>query len=235
MRRARLLLLAVLAPVLLAGCQADVATRIDVSEQAQAALTVSARFQGDAAAAMTSDQQLVADIEALFTERGATRVQTQREDSTVTVSGVVDYEALVRSADVTGVRSAALATAEDTGTVTVTLAKPAALVKALTDQAQRSAADEADATALTETFLATTSVTVEVTFPGSATVASDPTLEPFLVVEGTQVRFSAPLAEMPSGEFVATGHLQPPRFLLWWALGAVVLGGIVAAFFMRRG
>lgn len=184
---------------------------------------------------MTSDPQLVADVEALFTERGATRVQTQREDSLVTVSGVVDYDTLTQSSDVTGVRGAGLVTEEDTGVVTVMLARPAALVKALTDQAQRSAADEADARALTETFLATTSVTVEVAFPGAATATSSPELERFLTTEGTQVRFTAPLAEMPNGEFVVTGNLQPPRFLLWWALGAVVLAGIAAAFFMRRG
>lgn len=234
MRRVLLALLPLLTATMLVGCQAEVATHVDVSDQAQASLTVSASFRGDAAVALREDPDLVGDLTSLFTERGATEVQTFEDNDQITVTGQVDYDALTQAADITGIRRASLTSTGEQATVALALSQPQALVAALSDQAARAAANEADAQALTATFLATTLITVQVSFPGPVSTATAPELESFVAVEGNTATLSAPLVDMTGGDFTVTGDLQGSSPLIWWIAAVVAVLAAVGVFVLRR-
>jgi hypothetical protein len=206
------------------ACRAEVTTLVEVAGAGVASYTVSARFDGAAAEALTANPALVEQVSETFRSRFA--VTSRDRDGEVwvwTASPTADE--LAAAAGVTGVAGVRAAVSDDRSEVTVVVdvVDPVQLRTAIADGASPEAV-----VALTDA----TVVSVAVVMPGGVRSASSASGAP-VTVDGTVAelrwRLSAP---SPVGAFEVTGSpVAPaawlPRILLATAAVTAVLVVVV--------
>jgi hypothetical protein len=130
------------------------------------------------------------------------------------------YDQLARSGTLLGVSSATLSGADPDVTQTLQLAKPTALA----DAVRTATKTQPDSAALADTMLRTTTVAVNVTFPGGVSHVSDPAAS----VDGDTVSLSRTVASARAGTVTVTGDPSPARWPYYGGAAALLTAAVLA-------
>jgi hypothetical protein len=228
MRSALRFLAALVAGVVLTGCQARVGTLVEASSSG-AKVRVEVRFDGDGLQIEEPQQQrLLAVLEERSGERADRSDDGKRFWVEVPIERVGEY------ANLTGVRSIETEYADGVRTVRAALVAPSALVSAIADGVK----GEQDADALLTAALGSTEVGVSVrmgSIERAAFTDSQGGVQE-LSTGGSEVEWYYALAETRlgvlevSGRDATDGGVNVPLL----AIAAVLLGAIVLAVLRRR-
>lgn len=221
--RAAAAVVAALAALLLTGCTATVTTDFEVTSATAATVHVGAVFTDEAADMLAANASARAELVGVFTDRTGTSPEVVAGAHRLELRSTVSYDQLARSGALLGVSSAKLSGADSDVTLTLQLAKPTALA----DAVQSATKTQPDSAALAETMLRTTTVTVNVTFPGGVAHVSDPSA----TVDGDTVTLSRTVAAAQAGTLEVTGDPHPARWPYYGGGAALVA---VAALTWRR-
>jgi hypothetical protein len=211
----------------LAGCRADVTTQVVVTSESDARARVEVSFEGEAAKALSRDDNLSRLLET-YEHLTGVQPEVSRGGGTLGVSAELDYETLKQVAGVTGVRSLRLEP-ETGGEVTVTaeLVEPVALIEAIVATAHE---QEDDPGPYLAAVAGSSWVTLRIELPGGVSSAQVP-VEIGGETTRTALVVSQPLSEFVPGTVSVTGTpgrawpRLPSRPLVLLAGTAVVLAG----------
>ena len=226
MRRA---VAAVFAAVVLAtGCEATVATGVDVDSTDSVSAEVTVTLTGSAAEAFSRDVALLNRLEKLIEDRAGATASREVSDERVSFHAEVDPDRVADASGLTGVAGLDVAADGDDARLTVGLVAPSELTAALADT------PDPDAVPL---LLENTSVVLEVRTGGVRSVSGFDAAAPgvSLVNADGVVTLSRTLDSAPAGTLtvvaapVASG---PPWVLIGAAL--LVAGAAVACWRRRR-
>jgi hypothetical protein len=221
-----------------AGCEASVATRVEVTSATTTDITAVVRFTGEAASKIAGDPKTETElIKAITSRTGGQRPERTGDAGELVYTVPVTFEQLTASSDVLGISTATLSGNDDDATVRITLAQPEGLLKAIV----AATANEPDAAVLAETMAKATTVDVNVVFPGGVTKATGPAGVD-VTVDGDTATLVQTAAQFTTGELVVNGDptlsaaQRAQRLLLsWWGLaGLAVLAAGGGTLFWRR-
>lgn len=225
---------AAFATLWLTGCQSEVATIIDVTSDTTAAVTVAVTFTGEAATEMRSEtnrQGLVTVFDELGD--GKLDVRVQDEGDTIRYFTQAPYDVAVSASSVTGVDSISLNPLGDGAVaVDVRLVDPQRLRDSLVTAMAGYGKDQADARALVDTALQSTSVAVTVNTPANPSVSGS--LADGATIDGNSVTLSQNLADFTPGTLTVTSSDTGNRWLMPVAGAAAVAAGAAVVLWLWR-
>lgn len=227
--------LATLATVVALGaCEAEAGTQIEVRSATETVISAVVEFRGQAADAVEDQPATAAALEKAFASRVGAIPEHSRDGDTLRYHARLTYPQLVASADVLGVSSAAVAASGKDVALTVVLAQPEGLAEAV----RQAVASQPDGASLADTMLATTSVSVRVSFSGgvsSAVFTPTGAAPEALTTSGTTLVLDQPLDTFRPGTLVVTGDPKAPLLSTGRALAVgLVLVATVGLVWRRR-
>lgn len=209
------------AAVLLSGCEAGVATRVDVESATESKIVATIRFTDEAAEQLVENEKLDAQLQDLIQNRVGREPERSGDEEELTYQVGLTYEEMLSAQDVLGIQGAAIeGETEDDVTLTLQLAPPVGLNEAIV----QATATQPDAQALAETMLKTTTVAVVVGFEGGVTGVEGPYE---VKREESSVSVTQSLATFQTGTLVVSGDPQK-SFLATYGLGLGIGGGLLA-------
>jgi len=192
-----------LAALALSGCNAGVATSVRVTSASSSSITLGVFFSGEAAAKIASTPSLQHQLSRVISSRLHEPVNLSVSSSSVSWQSTVTYQQVVANSDVTGISSAALTSGGgNTAKVTLTMVSPSALINAI----DKGVAGQPASSSLATTMKTYTDVSVQVIFPGPATLVS--TTGPSAQVSNNVVSIHQSLENYAPGTVVLTGSLS---------------------------
>jgi hypothetical protein len=211
----------------LAGCQSTLSTNVAVTKSS-ATITVHMDLTSSAAAVIARTPSLQTELNHVLSVRMGTPEHATVTPSLVSWTGTLTYHQLIENANVLGVGALSQAPSGSGVRVSVGLVDPTGLDAALVAGAKGQPAPAA----LLITMEKYTNLSVTIEFPGAATLVSSSGVTP--VVEGNTATVTQSVFDFHPGAFVVDGSLSSGLPLYWWAVGLVVVAGLVYFLGRRR-
>jgi hypothetical protein len=223
---------AVATVAVLAGCQAQVGTSVEVTGPSASTITETVAFDGEVAQAFLTDPTHRTDLEKLLAQRFGGPAQRHESPGHLAYTREITYPQLTGSSDVTGVCSASLSGTASAATFHADLCAPTALRQQLLS----SVASQADSQALAQTLLQSTQVSLSVHFAGGISAWDAPVRRNQVQATGNEVTVSQQLDTYQAGAVSVTGDPRAPLINAWnlGLVGALMLAAVAATWFLRR-
>jgi len=220
----KLLFLLVSALFFCVSCTSSAQTDIVLDQQSQMEITVIAVFTNEAASALSAGSAGSDALSNAFDNRVHHRPTISRTDNQVTFSTKVTQEQLPDISDLTGIRSVSVTPGSDTASTSLSIGPATGLVTAI----KTWGSTQSESAALIETMLSVTSIKISITYPGSITNSSTPTLTQ-ISTNGNNTTLTAPLT-VPLGKWEVIGSTLPnaTKSGTWLQAGIIIA---VAALF----
>jgi hypothetical protein len=219
-------LAALVALVVLTGCESVVTTRVEARESG-AYLSAGLRLDGEVAAQVQRSPELAASLDSVLQARFGD-VDKVSTSTSLQYRTELTLDELRAGADLLGVSDVAIVVDGATARVDVVLVEPTGLLAAVS----AGTAGRHDADALAAAVAENLIVGVEVHFPGPISQVSSG-----VEVNGSVARFQAPLSRYPTATATVIGSLEgPSRTSAVILVVAVALtAAAVAMVYRRRG
>jgi hypothetical protein len=209
------------------GCVSTVSTNVAIQGNS-ATITVALNLDGDASAVIARTPALVTELNQVLSNRIGSAQHVKVTPELVSWSDTITYTQLIANKDILGVGALSTTKSGSSVMVDVGLIDPTGLDTALAAGAK----GQPNSAALLITMEHYTTLSVSISFPGTAKIISS--TGPTPVVSGNVATVTQNLFAYHPGAFVVVGSLSSSTPWLYFILGALVVAIIIVVLGRRR-